>query len=238
MRFLSSRARLLLAAGMVVGSVAGAGLAAPAAAAPTGRDFTRWGCGCKWSGYAVKGTGFTSVRASWQEPAVTCGSADDLYAPWIGLDGYGSSTVEQTGVAADCTSGTGTPQYYAWYETYPADSVNYTDTVEPGDWFDASVMRSGTTYTLTLHDRTRGWTESVAQTSDTATNTSAEAVIEDPLGYYPNFGHVTFESVSINDKPLSGWNPDSLNSFDANGNKTSNGDISRGGTYTITYLHE
>jgi hypothetical protein len=131
--------------------------------------------------------------------------------------------------------GAKTNEYYAWYEMYPADSVNYTDTVRPDDWFDASVTRTGTTYTLTLTDRTRGWTETQVQTSTTATNSTAEAVIEDPLGYYPDLDHVTFDSVTINDHPLSHWAVTSLNSFDATGNKTSNGDISPGGTYTITY---
>lgn len=37
--------------------------------------------GGNWSGYAATGGTFTSVSADWTEPAVTCDSSDDLYAP-------------------------------------------------------------------------------------------------------------------------------------------------------------
>ncbi len=61
--------------------------------------------GYNWSGAAATGSGFTSVTSTWTEPSVTCNSTNDLMAPWVGIDGYGSSTVEQTGVATDCSSG-------------------------------------------------------------------------------------------------------------------------------------
>ena len=73
--------------------------------------------GYNWSGAAKTGSGFTSVKSSWTEPSVTCNSTNDLMAPWVGIDGYGSSSVEQTGVATDCSSGH--PVYQAWYEMYP-----------------------------------------------------------------------------------------------------------------------
>lgn len=57
--------------------------------------------GYNWSGAAATGSGFSSVTSTWTEPSVTCNSTNDLMAPWVGIDGYGSSTVEQTGVATD-----------------------------------------------------------------------------------------------------------------------------------------
>ncbi|MGN6795849.1 MAG: G1 family glutamic endopeptidase [Streptosporangiaceae bacterium] len=53
-----------------------------------------------WSGYAATGGNgsFTSVSASWIEPNATCSSRRAQYASfWVGLDGYSSSSVEETG---------------------------------------------------------------------------------------------------------------------------------------------
>jgi hypothetical protein len=51
-----------------------------------------------WAGYADTAGTYTSVSASWTQPTATCSSGGDQYAAfWIGLDGYTSSTVEQTG---------------------------------------------------------------------------------------------------------------------------------------------
>src|SRR5882724_7179601 len=47
--------------------------------------------GYNWGGMAATGSGFTSVAATWTEPTATCNSTNDLYAPWVGIDGYGSS---------------------------------------------------------------------------------------------------------------------------------------------------
>src|SRR5581483_12446319 len=50
-----------------------------------------------WGGYvatAAPGT-FTTASASWTIPRVTCLKDRDYYAPWVGIDGDGSPTVEQ-----------------------------------------------------------------------------------------------------------------------------------------------
>ena len=49
---------------------------------------------------------------------------------WVGLDGFTSSSVEQTGTDSDCSGRT--PDYYGWYEMFPADPVNFTNPVSPG----------------------------------------------------------------------------------------------------------
>ena len=73
-----------------------------------------------WSGYAVTGANgsFHSVSASWTEPTATCSGSAEYASFWVGLDGYNSNSVEQTGTEADCDGRTG--QYYGWYEMYPA----------------------------------------------------------------------------------------------------------------------
>ena len=111
--------------------------------------------GGNWSGAVTTGSGFGSVSSSWTEPSVRCNSTNDLMAPWVGIDGYGSSSVEQTGVATDCS--TGSAEYAGWYEMYPAAPVYYDNPVAAGDSMSASVSRSGSTYTLVLTDNTQGW---------------------------------------------------------------------------------
>ena len=130
-----------------------------------------------WSGYAVTGGTYTSVSATWVQNAGTCSSSDtdtDM-SPWVGIDGYSSSSVEQTGTSVDCSGSSKT--YYAWYEMYPANFVTINHTVKAGDTFYGAVNRSGTSYTLTLEDETQGWTNTVTKTGSNA-NSSAEAIME------------------------------------------------------------
>lgn len=135
-----------------------------------------------WSGYAVESTSqFTQVLGSWVQPVAKCTSLGrTLGAFWVGLDGFTSKSVEQLGADSDCKN-VNSPTYYAWYEMYPAASVNISSTqypVKPGDTMTASVTRSGTSYTLSLHS-SEGWTFSTTQTGSDA-NASAEWVAEAP----------------------------------------------------------
>jgi hypothetical protein len=115
-----------------------------------------------WSGYAVAGKKpYTYVHSTFVEPTITCpGVADQWTSNWVGLDGYNDQTVEQDGTAAWC-GGTGhtTPKYEAWYEMFPANSVNVF-AVHPGDIIDASVTYSTTTsdFSLTITDLSTGKT--------------------------------------------------------------------------------
>src|SRR5262249_9017247 len=108
-----------------------------------------------WSGYAVTGSKFTQVSATWKQPAASC-TATAYSSFWVGLDGDTSNTVEQTGTDADCSGKT--PVYYAWYEMYPKFPVNFRDTVVPGDTMNAQVTTDGHgNFTLTISDASRGW---------------------------------------------------------------------------------
>jgi Peptidase A4 family len=171
-----------------------------------------------WSGYAVTGSSgtFTSVSASWTEPTATCSSssgsgghhgrggggssADEYAAFWVGLDGYSNNTVEQTGTDSDC-DGT-TPEYYGWYEMYPAGPVYYTNTMKAGDSISASVTFGGTnTYTLTLTDNTQGWTQKITKNDSGLARESAEAITEAPSsnsGVLPlaDFGTVNYTTAA------------------------------------------
>jgi len=191
--------------------------------------------GGNWSGYVATGSSFTSVSANWTEPAVSCNSSNDLYAPWVGIDGYGSNSVEQTGVATDCSSGSAA--YQAWYEMYPQNPVYYNDPVSAGDSFSASVTTDGGgNYTLTIKDNSRGWTETTPG-SFLGQNASAEAILESPTAAYPNFGQVHFSNVTVNGRDASAFALTALDASNSGGFEDRTGALS-GGAFAVTYLRE
>lgn len=196
--------------------------------------------GYNWGGYAATGSGFTSVSASWTEPSATCNSTNDLYAPWVGIDGYGSSTVEQTGVATDCSSGS--PVNQAWYEMYPANPVYLSLSSYPvsaGDHITASVTYAGSSrYTLKLTDSSWGWTYSTTK-SLSAKRASAEVIIESPTGSYPNFGTLSFTSATVNGKSLGSSGPVALDPSSNGTYEARTSALGSSGTsFTETFLHQ
>jgi Peptidase A4 family len=154
-----------------------------------------------WSGYAVTGSTYTTATASWTQPAIDCTSGDgetDM-SPWVGIDGYTSSTVEQTGSSGDCDGSS--PDYYAWYEMYPRNVIVINKTVDPGDQFTATVTHtSGTSYKLVLEDITQGWTNSVTK-SLSAKDSSAEAVLEMAASHLTKFSTDPFTGFTVDGSP-------------------------------------
>ncbi|NUP53590.1 MAG: hypothetical protein HOW97_40655 [Catenulispora sp.] len=166
-----------------------------------------------WGGYVATGSGFRSIVGSWIEPSVRCNSSNDLFAPWVGIDGYGSSTVEQVGAEVSCASGA--PRYRAWYEMYPAQPVylgTATHPVRAGDSFTGTVATGGGgSYTLTLKDNTQGWSFRTTKWLN-GQNVSAEAVIESPSQSYPSFSACSFSGISVNGRVLDSYGPIGLSS--------------------------
>jgi hypothetical protein len=167
-----------------------------------------------WSGYVLTGgTGaFSSVSSSWTEPAASCGSGTQYAAFWVGLDGYNSNSVEQTGTDSDCSGGS--PDYYGWYEMYPADPVYFTNPVAPGDSLSASVAVSGTSYTLTLTDSTQGWTQTENESGSYA-DSSAEVITEAPSSaqgplLLADFGTIGYSAAAANGASFSAQDPTSI----------------------------
>lgn len=177
-----------------------------------------------WGGYVAQGSGFTGISGSWTMPQVQCGSGNDLFAPWVGIDGYGSQTVEQTGVQVDCSSGS--PVLSGWYEMYPAAPQYFSDPVSVGDSFTGSVTTDGQgDYTLTLTDDTRGWSEHTQQYLD-AQNISAEAVIESPSGSYPSFSELDFSNVTVDGQVFDDFSPQAIDSGGYTETALNDGDFS------------
>jgi hypothetical protein len=154
-----------------------------------------------WAGYAATGTTgeVTSVYGTWVEPAVTCNSTESLAAFWVGIDGYSSPTVEQTGTLALCFEGA--VSYVAWWEIYPTNSIQVinTITVSPGDHFSASVAydASNGKFTMKIKDVTTGKSFSKTRANSGSEETSAECIAEAPTSDgsivpLADFGKVSF----------------------------------------------
>jgi Peptidase A4 family len=197
-----------------------------------------------WSGYAVTGANgaYKSVTASWKQPTATCTGRGDQYASfWVGLDGYSSDSVEQTGTDSDCDGRTA--EYYGWYEMYPAYPVNYSNAVSPGDSMTASVTFTGTeTYTLVLKDTTKGWTETTTKNESGLDRSSAEVITEAPSsssGVLPlaDFGTVSYSASTANGSSLGGQSPTEIIMIDNSGrDKDSTSSINSGGGFSNTWI--
>jgi hypothetical protein len=210
-----------------------------------------------WSGYAVQSSGLlTDAQGSWTEPSVTCSSSGAQYASfWAGIDGYSSDSVEQLGTDSDCT-GRNRPSYYAWWELYPASSVELptsTYPVKAGDKLSAEVSVSATTFTLTLKS-SEGWTFTTTQVESGLAQSSAELIAESPeicsftcrLASLSDFGTVNFTGA---DAAVSGGADSPFSAFTADSGpheiiaETSNRTIKaqpsalNGNAFSITWKH-
>ena len=194
-----------------------------------------------WSGYAATGRTFTSVSASWTQPAVSCGSQTTYSSFWVGLDGDGSNSVEQTGTEADCSGGS--PVYSSWYEMYPKFPVNFSDPVSPGDSFSASVTYNGSSnFTLVLKDNSKGWSHTISARLRNPALASAEVIAEAPSssgGVLPlaNFGTVNFSNSKANGASLSTFGPDAITMASGSTTKAVPSGISSTGGFSVAWKH-
>jgi hypothetical protein len=160
-----------------------------------------------WAGYALGATtgSVSDVKGSWKVPAVLgalCATTSwHASSFWVGIDGFSSGTVEQTGTESDCYEGA--LSYYAWYEFYPAAPVKITSVpIKPGDTISAEVKFAGGKFTAILKDVTtaKSFTSPATAVSG-ALRSSAEWIAESPsgnIGVLPlaDFGTVTFKSCA------------------------------------------
>jgi hypothetical protein len=194
-----------------------------------------------WSGYSAINGRYTSVSASWKQPTASCTSQTTYSSFWVGLDGDGSSTVEQTGTSADCSGGS--PRYYAWYEMYPKFPTNLSLAVRPGDSMSGSVTTDGSGhFTLTIRNATTGASFTTTQTLKHARLASAEAIAEAPSssgGVLPltNFGTVGFSAVTVNGQAIGAFNPDRIDMVSGGVTKATTSALSGGTSFSVTWKH-
>jgi hypothetical protein len=152
-----------------------------------------------WSGYAITGSkgSVTEVKGSWIVPSVNCTATSTASSAfWIGIDGYTSNTVEQVGTDSDCESGS--PQYYAWFEFYPHLSFTLDKfPVRPNDVLSAEVQAgSKGAFTVSITNVTTGQSFSTTTKMPSASQTSAEWIIEGGVLPLADFVSVSFENCS------------------------------------------
>lgn len=166
-----------------------------------------------WAGYFASSTALsvTKVGGTWVEPAARCTSAPRYAVFWVGIDGAGSPTVEQTGTFAICYGGTAS--YYAWWELYPLNSIQIIGTisVHPGDTIAAFVTFAAGEFTMSITDGAQKF--STVGTQPGTERNSAECIVERPslisggeatLAHLANFGVVTFSSCTATIGGVSG----------------------------------
>jgi Peptidase A4 family len=202
-----------------------------------------------WSGYAddnSAGNTYSTVTGNWTEPSVTCTSQTSLAAFWVGIDGYSSDSVEQDGTLAECYGGAA--YYFTWWEMYPTNDIQVVgDTVRGGDSISASVVRSGSSYTLKVTDSSRsGDSFTTTQTCSGCANSSAEWIAEAPSGSsgiypLPNFHTWTETSATVKSGSTTGvistFPDDEITMIDSSGNvKAQPGPLnSSGNGFTVTW---
>lgn len=238
-RFLPAFAAFSMTAAMTAAMLTPAATAASISQARMIRNTT--GTSTNWSGYDSTSGPFTSVSASWTQPSVACPTTKkNSYASfWVGLDGDGSNTVEQTGTDSDCLRGTQT--YYGWYEMYPAAPVNFTNPVQPGDAMHASVTYQAGSFNLVLTDQTRGWTQTETKSLSSATRLSAEVIAEAPSSGkvlpLADFGTVNFTSALVDGTALGNHNPNEIIMASGSTTKATPSALTNGENFSVTWDH-
>ena len=198
-----------------------------------------------WAGYADVSSGYSRVTATWTEPSVSCTSTTALAAFWVGIDGYSSDSVEQDGTLAECY---GDHLYqFSWWEMYPTNSIQTVGgSVAAGDQISASVVRSGTSYTLKVTDSTHSANSfTTTQSCSNCANSSAEWIAEAPSGSggiypLPNFHSWTAANATVTSGSTTGvisTFPDYEITMTGNsGNKATPGSLNAAGnSFTVTW---
>ena len=233
--------RYVALGGGVAGLVLVAGAAGMASAAGAAGAASTYNFGSGYS--AIDGT-FTSVGANWIQPTATCDGGDQQTGFWVGLSGTG--TIAQIGTAANCDGDT--PDYYSWWEMYPAAGVPTGNVTEPGDHMHATVVYDGDDeFTMVLMNVTRGWTmmEDKTQVSTGGTPISANVIVEansdtgaaGSSGNVTDFGSVTFSGATVNGESLGSFQLWTGNLADMRGVQEDSISALQGGRkFTATWL--
>jgi hypothetical protein len=213
-----------------------------------------------WAGYAVdadSGRVITHIQDLFSVPSINCanstiGTSGFAYvADWAGLDGLFTSTVEQDGVDAYCTSTSSPPVYFAWYEMYPDAPVTISG-VDPGDAIISIVTRVSTGWQLTVEDRTNGGSFTTVQpcpAGSSCSDASAEVITEDPGGAVAggvdlaDFGLDNQTDIAISDAHTSGnldassaWVSDELGMYNGSDHMAGPGDLYGGAAFYAEWL--
>jgi len=163
-----------------------------------------------WAGYAVASSvagSVTDVKGSFVIPTVSCNANNAFASFWVGIDGFNSNTVEQTGVTANpCNSSFAPVGYSAWFEFFPAAPVYASASLAPGESVSAEVKFAPSTGLFTTSITVKSGSTTIvtltqSQTVSGAQANSAEWIAEAPsvggrILPLANFGSISFTSAS------------------------------------------
>lgn len=210
-----------------------------------------------WGGFAGfrHGTKFRYIEATFFVPYVNCTTTPSSFSGhWVGIDGFGNSTVEQDGILAACDGST--PEYAAWYEMFPLPPVYKNVAVEPGDSIVASVYyNSGANnYKLSLTDTTNGQGFTVVKSCPAGSvcdRATVEAISEAPSSSssilpLTDFSAESYGSIKVTDRAgqrgglHSGhWNTAAITTENADGDVLDQPtQISRGTAFDMYWMRE
>lgn len=164
-----------------------------------------------WSGYVLKNAHpaepgppiFSEVSATWTQPVVSCPVDGARVSFWVGIDGFGTPTVEQAGTVAVCGAANQPPLYYkSFWEMYAPDGNSRGGepfVVSPGDIIKAGVQYVKGSYKLVLDDVTSHASFAKTEFCGTAypcKRATAEWIVERPGGQpLADYGKVEFSNT-------------------------------------------
>ena len=175
----------------------------PTGVEPNAASVSNW-TSTNWSGYAVTGTGFTSVTGRWKVPQVVPPrrTRPNLFSStWVGIDGFNNSNLIQAGTEQDWFNGA--PYYQAWWEILPAPETPILSVVvHPGDSMSVSIIKGAPDWAITLTDTTTNQSFTTHQVY-TGLLTSSEWVQEAPtigtrIAKLASDSTVVFDSGTVN----------------------------------------
>ncbi|MBD3922974.1 hypothetical protein H8B09_30060 [Paenibacillus sp. PR3] len=164
-----------------------------------------WASG-NWSGYALNKSKRGSCRdisGYWIVPLVKPSRTNTYSSAWIGIDGFGNSSLIQTGTEHDYVNGK--TLYYAWWEILPAPETRIRFRVSPFDLMYARITKLGSNkWRILLANKTHGWVFKKVTTYN-GPATTAEWIMEAPslngrTTRLANYKTILFKKCRLNRK--------------------------------------
>jgi Peptidase A4 family len=208
-------------------------------------------------GYAAtdfsQSTTYTKVIGHWTVPQVACSPGEtSLSAIWVGMtDGTtDNSSLAQLGTESGCQFGV--PQYFMWWEMFPAPSVTLSQPLQPGDSVTSTVAFANSQFHLSMENAKAGVHFSTTQPGNALDTSIAECIAEAPaiidnaatnsfhIARLTNFGKVRVSCQLNNNEPIANGPQNVLYQMQtrAGFSKATASDLDQAGTtFTIQWHH-
>lgn len=151
-----------------------------------------------------------SISASWVVPQISVSVNDTFSSVWVGVGGFGESSLIQAGTEQHCVNGH--LEYFAWYELLPYTITRiHTLDIQPGDKITTSIIlvdENKNTWVITVTDETEG-AEFQKTVTYNSSMKSAEWIVERPtvnntISTLANFGEATVTNCTTTINGVSG----------------------------------